>query len=139
MVSGANTAVTTQDPRPHPNGPCGDDHECGLRAILDRVGDKWSVLLIVELAKGPCRFARLQRCIPGISQRMLTLSVRRLERDGMVERTVYPTNPPQVDYRLTGLGRRLAGLIATMADWSRDHTGQISAARRAWDAANPEN
>lgn len=131
-------AVTPEVPPPHPNGPCGDDHECGLRAILDRVGDKWSVLVIVELAKGPRRFGQLQRAIPGISQRMLTLSVRRLSRDGMVDRTVYPTNPPQVDYRLTDLGRSLAGLIASMADWSREHTGRISAARTAWDAENDE-
>lgn len=137
-MSVGNTAVTPQPGTDERLGPCGEDNECGLREILDRIGDKWSVLAIVELAKGPRRFRQLQRAIPGISQRMLTLSMRRLGRDGMVERTVFPTNPPQVEYRLTALGRSLAGLISVMADWSRDHRDDVARARDDWDAAHPD-
>jgi DNA-binding HxlR family transcriptional regulator len=81
------------------HGPCGDD-DCGIRDVLDRLGDRWSVLVIVELTKGVRRFGALKAAIPGISQRMLTVTTKRLIRDGMVERTVYPTIPPQTDYRL---------------------------------------
>lgn len=134
-MSARHTAVTPQATTGEHPGPCGEDNACGLREVLDRVGDKWSVLAVVELAKGPRRFRQLQRAIPGISQRMLTLTTRRLGRDGLVARTVYPTNPPQVEYRLTETGRSLAGLIATMADWARDHKAGIEQARRDWDAA----
>jgi DNA-binding HxlR family transcriptional regulator len=102
--------------------------------VLDRIGDRWTVLVIVELAKGTRRFRELERAIPGISQRMLTLTTRRLCRDGVVERTAYPTVPPQVDYRLTETGRGLGGMIAALADWSRDNKDAIAAARLRWDA-----
>ncbi|SDD30660.1 winged helix-turn-helix transcriptional regulator [Glycomyces harbinensis] len=131
-MSPGHTAVTLQALPPEPPGPCGEDH-CGIREVLDRIGDKWSVLVVVELAKGPRRFRQLQRAIPGISQRMLTLTTRRLGRDGMLERTVFPTNPPQVEYRLSPMGASLAGLVADIADWSRDHQEAIEASRRAWD------
>src|SRR5690242_2142040 len=98
------------------------DEPCGIRDVLDRLGDKWSVQVVVELSRGVRRFRELQRAIPGgISQRMLTLTVRRLERDGMVSRTVHPTVPPQVDYELTALGRSLALLVRTLTDWSLEH------------------
>jgi DNA-binding HxlR family transcriptional regulator len=129
-VSVTNTSVT-----PQAHGPCGDD-DCGIRDVLDRIGDRWTVLVIVELAKGTRRFRELERAIPGISQRMLTLTTKRLCRDGLVERTAYPTVPPQVDYRLTDTGRGLAGMITKLADWSRDNKDAIAAARLRWDAAD---
>jgi DNA-binding HxlR family transcriptional regulator len=121
--------------------PCGQpDHlDCGIRDVLDRVGDKWSVLVIVELANGPRRFRQLQRAIDGISQRMLTLTVRRLERDGLVLRTVYPTVPAQVDYRLTATGASLTHLVKALADWSLAHRDVIAQNRYAYDEEHPDN
>ena len=120
-----------------PLGPCGDD-DCGIRDVLDRIGDKWTVLVVVELSKGVRRFRELQRAIPGISQRMLTLTTRRLCRDGLVERTAYATVPPQVDYRLTSTGESLAAEVFGLADWSRSHKEGIAEARRRWDAEHPD-
>jgi len=126
-MSVGHTGVTPQ------LGPCGDD-DCGIRDVLDRLGDKWTVLVLVELAKGVRRFRELQRAIPGISQRMLTVTTRRLCRDGLVERTAYATIPPQVEYRLTDLGRSLAAQVVSLADWSRSHRTAIAEARERWDA-----
>jgi DNA-binding HxlR family transcriptional regulator len=121
--------------------PCGQpDHpDCGIRDVLDRVGDKWSVLVIVELANGPRRFRQLQRAIDGISQRMLTLTVRRMERDGLVTRTVYPTVPAHVDYQLTDTGASLTHLVKALADWSLEHRDAIAQARRTYDTDHPGN
>jgi DNA-binding HxlR family transcriptional regulator len=121
--------------------PCGQpDHpDCGIRDVLDRIGDKWSVLVIVELANGPWRFRQLQRAISGISQRMLTLTVRRLERDGLVLRTVYPTVPAQVDYRLTEAGASLTHLVKALTEWSSEHRATIAHARQAYDREHPDN
>ncbi|MFT8637678.1 MAG: helix-turn-helix domain-containing protein [Pseudoclavibacter sp.] len=110
---------------------------CRIRDVLDRIGDKWTVLVIVELTDGPLRFRRLQRGVDGISQRMLTLTLRRLERDGLVQRTVYPTVPARVDYRLTETGTSLTELLRRMAAWSRDHRDGIEAARSRYDAEHP--
>ncbi|MEV0443694.1 helix-turn-helix domain-containing protein [Streptomyces spectabilis] len=110
--------------------------ECGVRDVLDRLGDKWSVYVVVELAGGVLRFKELQRRIHGgISQRMLTLTVRRLERDGLVKRTVHPTIPPQVEYELTEMGHSLTHLVKSLADWSTAHRSAIAAARQAYDGA----
>lgn len=119
--------------------PCGrrEHPDCGIRDVLDRVGDKWSVLIVVELASGTRRFRELQRAIDGISQRMLTLTLRRLERDGLVERTVYPTVPPQVTYTLTESGRSLTHLVKALADWSIQQRPVIAESRRNYDGANP--
>ncbi|MFC1406335.1 MULTISPECIES: helix-turn-helix domain-containing protein [Streptacidiphilus] len=114
---------------------CEDD--CGIRDVLDRLGDRWSVLVIVVLTKGTRRFGELHQTIPGISQRMLTVTTKRLVRDGLVERTVYPTIPPQTDYRLTPTGRSLAAAITALADWSREHKAGIAASRQRWDADHP--
>lgn len=132
-MSLTNTEVTAE------LEPCGkDEHpDCGIRDVLDRVGDKWSVLVVVELASGTRRFRELQRAIDGISQRMLTLTLRRLERDGLVERTVYPTVPPQVTYELTDSGRSLTHLVKALAEWSIEQRPAIAAARRRYDASNP--
>ncbi|KAA2266967.1 helix-turn-helix transcriptional regulator [Solihabitans fulvus] len=132
-MSVGHTAVTPEVGAPVAVGPCGED-DCGIRDVLDRIGDKWTVLVVVELAKGVRRFRELQRAIPGISQRMLTLTTRRLWRDGLVERTVYPTIPPQVEYRLTETGRSLSEAIRALADWSREHKDAIAGARERWDA-----
>ncbi|WP_309107636.1 helix-turn-helix domain-containing protein [Arthrobacter sp.] len=120
--------------------PCGEsDHpDCGIRDVLDRIGDKWSVLVIVELASGVRRFRELQRAIEGISQRMLTLTVRRLERDGLVKRTVYATVPAQVTYQLTERGSSLTLLVKQLADWSLEHKDSIGASRELYDLQNPD-
>jgi DNA-binding HxlR family transcriptional regulator len=121
--------------------PCGlpEHADCGIRDVLDRVGDKWSVLVVVELASGPRRFRELQRAVDGISQRMLTLTVRRLERDGLVTRTVYPTVPAQVDYRLTETGASLTHLVKALADWSLAHRSDIAQSRHDYDQEHPDN
>lgn len=121
--------------------PCGLPHhpDCGIRDVLDRVGDKWSVLVVVELASGTRRFRELQRAVHGISQRMLTLTVRRLERDGLVTRTVYPTVPAQVDYRLTPTGASLTHLVKALADWSLAHREGIAASRANYDMQQADN
>jgi DNA-binding HxlR family transcriptional regulator len=136
-MSLTHTGVTT----PAALDPCGlEEHpDCGIRDVLDRIGDKWSVLVIVELAGGPRRFRQLQRAVEGISQRMLTLTVRRLERDGLVLRTVYPTVPAQVDYRLTGTGAGLTHLVKALADWSLAHRGDIAEARQSYDLTHPDH
>lgn len=137
-MSPTHTGVTTA---PADLDPCGsEDHpDCGIRDVLDRIGDKWSVLVIVELAGGPRRFRELQRAIDGISQRMLTLTVRRLERDGLVLRTAYPTVPAQVDYRLTETGSGLTHLVKALADWSLAHRGVIAEARSRYDRTHPDH
>ncbi|MEU4356081.1 winged helix-turn-helix transcriptional regulator [Streptomyces virginiae] len=134
-MSVGHTGVTTE-----PVVTCGGEHEdCGIREVLDRIGDKWSVLVVVELAQGVRRFRQLQRAIPGISQRMLTLTVRRLERDGVITRTVHPTVPPQVEYELTTMGHSLTHLVKALADWSADHRDAIARARQEWDAVHPDS
>jgi DNA-binding HxlR family transcriptional regulator len=110
-----------------------EDH-CRVREILDRVADKWSLLVISLLAERGRRFTELRAEIDGISQRMLTLTLRRLERDGLVRRTVHPVVPPRVDYDLTPLGATLIGPIEALVQWVADHTGEIVAARAAYEA-----
>ncbi|MBT2598134.1 helix-turn-helix domain-containing protein [Arthrobacter sp. ISL-72] len=121
--------------------PCGkQDHpDCGIRDVLTRVGDKWSVLVVVELASGDRRFRELQRAVQGISQRMLTLTLRRLERDGLVTRTVFPTVPAQVSYALTTSGVSLTHLVKALADWSLEQRAAIAESRVLYDAANPDH
>lgn len=101
---------------------------------LARIGDKWTVLVVELLRDGPIRFSEIRRTISGISQRMLTLTLRELERDGLVTRTVYPTIPPRVEYELTSLGRTLYEPLAGVAAWVRKNRPTIEAARKAFDA-----
>ena len=108
----------------------------GVASILARVGDKWSVLVIMQLADGPRRFNEIKRSIGGISQRMLTLSLRGLERDGLVTRTVFPTIPPRVDYELTDLGRGLWQPVEALGKWAYDHRTEIEGARARFDGRN---
>jgi DNA-binding HxlR family transcriptional regulator len=113
---------------------------CAIRDLLDRIGDKWSLLVVELLGEGTHRFTELRRQIDGISQRMLTLTLRRLERDGLVRRTVHPVVPPQVDYDLTPLGISLLDAVAPLVTWTRDHRATIAAARADYDRqATPLN
>jgi DNA-binding HxlR family transcriptional regulator len=107
--------------------------DCPAREILDRVGDKWSVLVIVLLGQRIYRFNELHRAIDGISQRMLTLTVRALQRDGLVSRTVYATVPARVDYELTELGRTLLSPLGALYDWADTHRVDIQTARERHD------
>ena len=104
-----------------------------IREVLDRVGDKWSVLLVVLLTDGPRRFNDLRRSIDGISQRMLTHTLKALERDGLVTRTVYSTVPPKVEYALTDLGNTLLEPITALADWARGNGVAMQQARARYD------
>ena len=113
------------------------DSDCrGVASILARVGDKWSVFVIMLLGDGPRRFNELKRMVGGISQRMLTLTLRGLERDGLVTRTVFPTIPPRVDYELTDLGRGLSQPVVALGKWAMDHQAEIEAARARFDGRN---
>ena len=107
--------------------------DCEVRQILDRVADKWSLLAIALLDKRSLRFTELRRMIDGVSQRMLTRTLRHLERDGLVSRTVHPTVPPRVDYALTPLGATLHETIRTLVTWTEGHQNEIAAARTAYD------
>ncbi len=142
-MSVGHTAVTTPPATTEPVvtacGAEGYQDDCGIRDVLDRIGDKWSVLVVVELAQGVRRFRELQRAVHGISQRMLTLTVRRLERDGLVTRTVHATVPPQVDYELTAMGHSLTHLLRALTEWSAEHRAAIADSRHAWDEANPDS
>lgn len=112
-----------------------DPAACPVRDVLDRVGDKWSMLLLIALADGPHRFSALLRTLPDISKRMLTQTLRDLERDGFVARTVFPTKPPSVEYRLTDLGAALLEPLARLVQWAEERHGAIRAARIRFDAA----
>ena len=108
--------------------------ECAeVNKVLARVGDKWSVLIVMLLCEGPRRFNEIKRQVGGISQRMLTLTLKGLERDGMVTRTQFPTIPPRVDYALTPLGRSLSEPVMALGSWARAHMAEIAAARRRFD------
>ncbi|WP_420139401.1 winged helix-turn-helix transcriptional regulator [Sphingomonas sp.] len=109
-----------------------------IAPILQRVGDKWSILIVMLLAGGPRRFNELKRMIDGISQRMLTLNLRGLERDGLVSRTVFPTIPPRVDYELTALGKSLCQPIIALGQWADTHYDTITQSRAAFDAKAEE-
>jgi DNA-binding HxlR family transcriptional regulator len=111
-----------------------DDGACPIvRDVLTRVGDKWSVLIIVALGHGTRRFSELKRHVEGISQRMLTLTLRGLERDGLVSRSVFPTVPPRVDYALTPLGRTFLKIGCELADWASTSREEIGRARAGFD------
>ncbi len=104
--------------------------------LLARIGDKWSVLIVSLLGGGPLRFSELRRKIDGISQKMLTTTLRSLERDGFVTRTVFPTVPPRVDYELTALGKDLLAPVGGLADWARANQARVDKARENFDGRN---
>ena len=107
---------------------------CLTREILDRIGDKWSVYVIDELASGTRRFTELRRSIDGISQRMLTVTLRALERDGLIDRHAYPVIPPRVDYSLTPLGCSLLDIVEALTTWSNRHADDVEKARASYDS-----
>jgi DNA-binding HxlR family transcriptional regulator len=106
--------------------------------ILNRIGDKWSVMIVGYLGKKTMRFNELRHTIGGISQRMLTLTLRNLERDGLVTRTVYPEIPPRVEYQLTALGRSLEHPISALWAWAEEHQGEVQRARVDYDSEHGE-
>ena len=117
-------------------GPCegwGEDAAL-IRGILDRVGDKWGILVIAVLRDAPMRYKELERAVPGISQRMLTLTLRHLERDGLLTRTVYPEVPLRVEYALTHLGVSLLEHVLGLAMWASAHTDEIRKHRNDFDS-----
>lgn len=114
-----------------PVRPPGQD--CPVRDILDRIGDKWSSLIIGVLAAGPHRFSAIQRAIPDISKRMMTQTLRDLERDGLISREVFPTKPPSVEYRLTPLGATILEPLASLVRWADRNHAAIRAARSSFD------
>jgi DNA-binding HxlR family transcriptional regulator len=116
--------------------PCsgGEPSSCRAREVLQRVGDKWSVYVIDLLGQGTKRFTELHRSIDGITARMLTVTLRGLERDGIVTRTIHPVIPPRVDYALTPMGQTLLTTIGQLVTWADSHVSEIEAARAAYDA-----
>lgn len=126
--------VPALPPSPHEHSDCR-----AVASVLARIGDKWSVFVIMMLIGGPMRFNELKRKIGGISQRMLTLTLRGLERDGLVTRTIFPTIPPRVDYELTDLGRGLAKPVQTLGKWAFEHLPQIEGARTSFDTRNDKS
>lgn len=126
---------TTETPRSVYEGTCRDRlaDAPAIRDVLNRIGDKWSLLVIATLDGGRLRFSELQRHIPGVSQRMLTLTLRHLERDGLVTRTIHAEVPPRVEYELTDIGRTLIPPSIAVATWAVEHYPAIENARAAFD------
>jgi DNA-binding HxlR family transcriptional regulator len=121
-------------------GPCAqwnDQDADFIREILDLVGDKWSVLIIGTLDGGPTRYSDLADAIPGISQRMLTLTLKQLQRNGLITRTAYPEVPPRVEYCLTELGASLLSTVLAMAAWSAEHHAEIRRHQQVFDSHTP--
>ncbi|QTE01825.1 winged helix-turn-helix transcriptional regulator [Streptomyces cyanogenus] len=124
-MSQGNTGVTVQ---------AVNAYACPVREVLDRVAGKWSVQILVAAAQGPIRFTELERGIEGISRRMLTLTLRNLERDGLVTRTVHPTVPPKVEYELTPVAHELNDTLQQLTGWAERNRVHIAEARAAYDA-----
>jgi len=110
-----------------------ESHDVLLRDVLSRIGDKWSVIVICRLDSGPRRFNELRRLTGGITQRMLSATVRQLERDGLVSRTVHPTVPPRVEYTLTDRGHSLHGILYQLVEWTDEHLAGIALSRATYD------
>jgi DNA-binding HxlR family transcriptional regulator len=131
-MSGRNTKVPSMIAAPLPVPVVADEYaRCPVTDVLRLLGDKWAVLVIVLLGKRPYRYNELHRGIQGISQRMLTRTLRALEQDGIVRRTVFPTVPPSVEYSITDLGKSLLVPLSAVADWAVDHHAEIAAARQS--------
>ena len=129
------TVTKAQEGTRHTPGNLNVPEDCrAVSEVLARVGDKWTVLVVSTLGDGPKRFNELRKALGSISQRMLTLTLRGLERDGLVTRTVLPTNPPRVDYELTRLGRSLLEPVSELGLWARKNRPAIQDARQKFDA-----
>jgi DNA-binding HxlR family transcriptional regulator len=111
------------------------DRNCPTRQLLDRIGDRWTVLVVKLLAGGAKRYTEIARALDGISQKMLTQTLRSLERDGVVNRTVFPEVPLRVEYDLTPLGHTLVAALAGLTEWAQAHMAEVLAARETFDAA----
>ena len=140
-TKGTSVSLTHMDERalagfPDYESSCSVDEDAGraIREVLDRVGDKWSLLLIATLQGDRLRFSELLRHIPGISQRMLTLTLRQLERDGLITRTAHAEVPPRVEYELTELGGTLILIARTIGDWAMENHSAIEKSRARYDA-----
>ncbi|KZB83637.1 winged helix-turn-helix transcriptional regulator [Amycolatopsis regifaucium] len=112
------------------------DPDCPTRALLDRIGDQWTVLIVGVLGDGPLRFTEIGKRVRGISQKVLTQTLRSLVRDGILTRTAYPEIPPHVEYELTDLGRNLAEPLDMLDKWARVHMGEVLDARKSYDGAS---
>jgi DNA-binding HxlR family transcriptional regulator len=136
VEEGTSSSPTHTDCTDDPYGVLQWDvrEDCEVRQILDRIAGKWSLLVIALLDRSTLRFTELRRSIDGISQRMLTTTLRQLERDGLVQRTVHPVVPPRVDYALTPLGATLHETIQSLVTWSEAHQQEIAMARAAYDS-----
>lgn len=138
FLSPGHSNVTSHPDVRHSDAPAPsalDHSDCrNVTPVLNRVGDKWSMLIVMNLSDGPKRFSELKRAINGISQRMLTLTLRGLERDGLVSRTVTPTIPPRVDYELTEIGDSLREPVKGLGQWALAHIDCIRAAQLRFDA-----
>ena len=134
-----DTAKQVEPSRHDRPPPVHESQDCrAVSHVLARVGDKWSVLIVRLLGDGPQRFNAIKRMVGGISQRMLSLTLRSLERDGLVTRTVTPTVPPRVDYALTDLGRSLWTPVEALAGWAQRHHGEMEAAQERYDERSSE-
>jgi DNA-binding HxlR family transcriptional regulator len=111
------------------------DPNCPTRVVLDRIGDKWSVLVVLSLAGGPRRFSELRQAIGGVTPKVLTQTLRAMERDGLLTRKVFAEVPPRVEYALTELGHSLDGPIRAITDWAETHVNEVMDARSAHDSA----
>jgi DNA-binding HxlR family transcriptional regulator len=114
------------------------DRNCPTRRLLDRIGDQWTVLIVGALTPGPLRFTEIGRRVDGISQKVLTQTLRSLVRDGLLTRTAYPTIPPKVEYELTALGRNLSEPLELLDRWARRHMSSVQEARDAYDAEHAQ-
>ena len=129
MTKSESALIQLADREPDQHGECR-----AFGQVLDRIGDKWTVMVVGALSKGPIRFNALLRLIGGVSHRMLTLTLRALERDGLITRTAYATIPPKVEYELTKLGRSLMEPLESLALWGQKHRPAMEAARAKFDA-----
>ena len=120
-----------------PEKPCILNQDIELRQVLALIADKWTALVIYALARGTMRYGQLQRDIQGVSQRMLTRTLRALEQDGLVERKVYPAVPPMVEYSLTPLGETLVEPLTTICRWAQDHLHEVALARSRYNGTDP--
>lgn len=127
------TKATSRLPPPQPGDISLDPATCPVRQVLDGLGDKWSILVLAALHITPRRFSELRRAIPDVSQKMLTHTLRKLERDGLIERAVTPSSPPRVDYKLHPLGQSLFVRLSHLASWAIENRAEIDAARSSFD------
>ena len=129
LVSGPKPRGENPPPNPY-------DSKCPTRVVLDRIADKWTVLVLGSLGEGPLRFNQLRREIDGLTQKMLSQTLKGLERDGLISRKVTPTVPISVEYSITPLGATLSATVEELQCWARDHIGQVVEAQRRYDAAH---